>query len=370
MRNTFALIIFCFFVVTGCSDNPASPAGDNSQPVFEIVRGNSQIGVVSDTLASDLVVSYSNMTQDGLKEPVSNVSVQFTTQPDNGIPTTELVKTDENGEATTKWVLGDAVALQLLRAAALQEDGTEAFSVNFSATAGPESMTLLFIKPPVGLVESYALLRQFLIATDGFNHPIHPDLVAALVTFDAPGPLLTVSGDTLTAVGEGKETVTATYRSATTQQNATFIHDLAAFDWDVSFSGYSSSGLDSVQAALSIDAVTYATNFREGGSGLFLELSGEITRYPVGGGSTVSDTTGVLISAVELPNLLAYVKPDTSMTGNVSWFYSFASGADYTVPGEGVSYLIPADTGHDFGPVISPGMASYSSTSLVGTRKP
>jgi len=324
--------------------------------------------VVSDTLSSELVVRYSTLTNDGATKPLPGVTVRFTTQAGNGTPTNEYLETNGNGEAATRWVLGDVVAAQQLRAAALLADSTVADSVTFSATAGPVAMTLAFFKPLAGLVESNILLRQFIIATDGPT-PIHPDLVAALVTFGAPGPLFSTSGDTLTAVDEGEEPVTASYRSTMVQRNGSFVHDLAAYDWDVAFSGYSGGGLDSLQADLTIDLVSYVTIIGSGRA-LLLELSGRITRYPVGGGSAVSDTTGVVVTAVELPDLLAYVKPDTSVGGNVSWSFSFAPGADYTVPGPGLSYLIPATTDHDFGPVITPGMASYSSTSLVGTPKP
>jgi hypothetical protein len=364
-------LLLVLTAVTGCgSDDTTAPTVGGSQPVFQIVSGNDQIGVVSDTLDSELVVGLSRLSNDGARKPVPGATVRFTTQAGNGTPTDDNVETNGIGEAATRWALGSDVASQELRATALLPDSSDSLSVTFNATAGPETMTLSFVNSPNGLIESYVLLREFVFGRDGFNQPIHPDLVAVLVSFDAPGPLFSVSGDTLTAAGEDKETVTASYRSTMVQRDATFIHDLSAFDWTVTFSGYSGSGLDSLQAALSVDAVTYSTAFTSGGRGLLLELSGQITRYPVGGGSpTVSDTTGVLLTAVELPDLLAYVKPDT-VGENISWSYSFAFGADYTVPGPGISYLIPAATDHDFGPVITPGMASYSSTSLVGTPSP
>lgn len=137
MRYGFGMTVLFLLVVTGCSkDNLAAPTDDNSQEVLEIVSRNGQIGVVSDTLSSELVVRFFLLTNDGKRKPLSGVTVQFSTQAGDGMPTSESVETDGYGEAATKWVMGSTVASQQLRAATLQVDNSESHSVSFD-TAGP-----------------------------------------------------------------------------------------------------------------------------------------------------------------------------------------------------------------------------------------
>jgi hypothetical protein len=160
--------------------------------------GASQTAVAGDTLPQPVTVRVN--AADGLG--VSGIVVDFAVTGGGGTVTNPVDTTDANGDASTRWVLGDTVGAQTLSATVSAMPG---LNVTIGATGAAGSPTqLVFVQQPLGAMAGAAIAPIIVEARDANGHlaPSFTDSVTVAITAGSGTAGAVLSGTkTVAAIG-------------------------------------------------------------------------------------------------------------------------------------------------------------------------
>ena len=254
--------------VLSCSSDGGTGPKEPEKPVAgkpaaaQIMRGNSQAGVVGAQLSDTLILA----VRDSQNRPVPNAVIAWVGQ---GQPFVSASATNASGEARNFWTLGTSAGSQTLEARWIDpETGTAVVLAVFNAVANPGPV--YSVSFPVAdtfffLNERISLNSLGMIAQDAFGNVIP----TPNVTLTTP-PGIAAVGDTIAAEFETEGLVIIDAARSDTVRVA-FLHDLRPYRWRTTYTCYDAPSpfrddnpaarLDSTRYEFTSDSIVYLSRF-------------------------------------------------------------------------------------------------------------
>ncbi len=334
-------LILAIIILTACSseDSPTGPSTDAilEQGVsLEIVQGDRQIAAVTDTLPDPCIVEVrASGGAQGTGAPVSGVLVNFVVTEGGGHVYAGSALTDSLGRAADLWILGTTAGNQQMEVRAVTSDGTPVVYKTFEATAepGPPAELDIDVNSIRAFVNQPVLLSDWITCEDQYGNAVLWAGDDVVITTDHE--FISVAGDTLMSGSEVESNAHLSVGDLSLSSPLYFFHDLAKYDWSVSYALIDSVGIDSIVVSMESTAVEYYdgpdTWPFDDKLAFSMTFDARYTYHWTGESSTTVDSTGVVRTFYQA----------TGFIGGVWWHNGYNGSGNIglnIIPNTSISY--------------------------------